>query len=252
MSFDVAATAYDAFMGRYSRVLSPQLADLAGVTPGQQVLDVGCGPGALTTVLVEQVGAANVTAIDPSAPFVAAIRARLPEVEVHEGAAEALPFADDRFDATLAQLVVHFMRDPVGGLREMRRVTRSGGVVAACAWDHGGGRGPLGLFWTAARDLDPAAPDESDLPGVREGYLVALFGEAGLGSVEGATLTVRREHPDFDDWWQPYTMGVGPAGAYVATLDDPHREALRALCRSRLPDGPFTLDAIAWAARGTA
>jgi SAM-dependent methyltransferase len=252
VSFDVAATAYDAFMGRYSRALSPQMADLAEVRYSQRVLDVGCGPGALTGVLVERVGADNVTAVDPSEPFVAAIRGRFPEVAVHRATAESLPFEEDRFDAALAQLVVHFMTDPIQGLREMRRVTRSGGMVAACVWDHAGGRGPLGTFWAAARELDPVAPDESRLPGVREGHLPALMEEAGLRSIEGATLTVRREHPDFDDWWHPYTMGVGPAGAYVATLDDGHRDALQALCRSRLPEGPFTLDAIAWAARGTA
>jgi SAM-dependent methyltransferase len=252
VSFDVAATAYDAFMGRYSRALSPQMADLAAVRDSQRVLDVGCGPGALTGVLVERAGADYVTAVDPSEPFVAAIRERFPAVAVHQTSAESLPFEDDRFDASLAQLVVHYMPDPIQGLREMRRVTRPGGIVAACVWDHAGGRGPLGLFWQVARELDPAAPDESRLPGVHDGDLLALMEEAGLRSIEGATLTVRREHPDFDDWWEPYTMGVGPAGAYVATLDDSHRDALQALCRSRLPDGPFTLDAIAWAARGTA
>ena len=252
MSFDVAATAYDAFMGRYSQALSPQMADLADITAGQRVLDVGCGPGALTGILAERVGPAGVTAIDPSAPFVAAVRERHPGVEVHHGSAEALPFEDDRFDAALAQLVVHFMRDPVGGLGEMRRVTRPGGVVAACVWDHSGGRGPLGVFWAAARELDPTARDESTMPGTREGQLLDLFRAAGIRSVEGGALTVRTEHADFEDWWRPYTMGVGPAGTYVAGLDPTHRDALQALCRSRLPEGPFTLEFLAWAARGTA
>jgi SAM-dependent methyltransferase len=252
MGFDVAAQAYDAFMGRYSSALSPQLADLAGVREGHRVLDVGCGPGALTAHLVERVGSGAVSAIDPSASFVEALRERLPGVDVHHGSAEDLPFEDDRFDVALAQLVVHFMADPVRGLAEMRRVTRPGGTVAACVWDNAGGRGPSGLFWAAARELDPAAPDESQRAGVREGHLLELLASAGLESVEGATLTVRREHRDFDDWWQPYTMGVGPAGAYVQALDDVHRRALEALCRSRLPDGPFVLESIAWAARGTA
>ena len=154
MSFDVAAEAYDAFMGRYSTLLSAQLADLAGIVDGQRAIDVGCGPGALTAELVGRLGADRVAAVDPSAPFVAAARVRHPGVDVREAAAESLPFPDATFDAALAQLVVHFMADPVAGLREMARVTRQGGVVAACVWDHAGGQGPLGLFWSAARELD--------------------------------------------------------------------------------------------------
>src|SRR5450631_1326836 len=146
MSFDVPAEAYDQFMGRYSRQLSVQLADLAGVRHGQRVLDVGCGPGALTAELVTRLGAAAVSAVDPSEPFVAAARVRNPGVEVLWASAEQLPFPDRSFDAALAQLVVHFMTDPVAGLAEMARVTRPDGVVAACVWDHGGGQGPLSQF----------------------------------------------------------------------------------------------------------
>src|SRR3954454_18582305 len=162
-------------MGRYSVLLTPQFADLAGVGPGQRVLDVGCGPGALTTELVERVGASNVAAVDPSESFVAAARERHPGVDVQEAPAETLPYADDVFDAALAQLVVHFMADPVQGLTEMARVTRAGGVVAACVWDHAGGRGPLSLFWDVAHRFDPGAADESDLAGAREGHLGELF-----------------------------------------------------------------------------
>src|SRR4051794_25572047 len=136
MTFLVAADSYDRFMGRYSRLLSPQLCDLAGVVAGQRVLDVGCGPGALTTELVARVGPAAVSAVDPSEPFVAAARERHPDVDVQLAAAEQLPFPDASFDASLAQLVVQFMADPAAGIAEMRRVTREGGVVAACVWDH--------------------------------------------------------------------------------------------------------------------
>ena len=147
MNFDVAADTYDRYMGGWSRPLAPQMADLAGVHPGQRAIDVGCGPGSLTTELAGRLGPAAVAAVDPSPPFVAAARLRHPGVDVREAPAEALPFADDLFDAALAQLVVHFMADPVAGLREMARVTRLGGVVAACVWDFAGGRGPLGPFW---------------------------------------------------------------------------------------------------------
>lgn len=252
MSFDVAAEAYDRFMGRYSRLLSPQLADLAGVRAGQQVLDVGCGPGALTAELVERLGPAAVAAVDPSEPFVEAARARNPGVDVRRATAEQLPFPDRTFDAALAQLVVHFMADPIAGLAEMARVTRRDGVVGACVWDHGGGQGPLGLFWEAARELDPEVDDESRLAGVRAGHLAELFEAAGLRDIEATSLAVRREHPSFDEWWQPFTRGVGPAGAYVRTLDANRQAELRERCRSRFPDAPFVLTARAWAARGLA
>ncbi len=148
----------------------------------------------------------------------------------------------------MAQLVVHFMADPVTGLREMGRVTRPGGVVAACVWDHAGGRGPLAQFWSAVRELDPAADDESDLPGVREGHLAALFAQAGLGGTQVTTLTVRVRHADFERWWEPFTLGVGPAGAYVASLAPDRRAALRDQCRRLLPAGPIEISATVWAA----
>jgi ubiquinone/menaquinone biosynthesis C-methylase UbiE len=193
MSFDVAADAYDSFMGRYSRLLSAQMADLAGVGPGQRVIDVGCGPGALTSELVKRLGPRAVAAADPSESFVAAARTRNPGVDVRQAPAEHLPFDDGSFDVALAQLVVHFMSDPVAGLAEMGRVTRNGGVVAACVWDHGGGAGPLSLFWRAARDLDPDVDDESDLAGARQGQLTELFRAAGLRDVEETTVTARCE-----------------------------------------------------------
>lgn len=239
-------------MGRYSVLLSPQLADLAGVRAGQRVLDVGCGPGALTAELVERVGPAAVSAVDPSEPFVAAARARNPAVDVQQAAAERLPFPDRVFDAALAQLVVHFMSDPAAGLGEMKRVTRPDGVVAACVWDHAGGQGPLSEFWEAARDLDPALTDESRLAGARGGDLEQLFEAAELRDVEETALSVSVEHPTFEEWWTPFTLGVGPAGSYVAGLDAERRAQLQERCRALLPEPPFVLTARAWTARGLA
>jgi len=250
--FDVAATAYDQFMGRYSRLLSPRLADFARLRPRQRVLDVGCGPGALTAVLVERVGAENVAAVDPSEPFVAAAQARHPGVDVRRAPAEQLPFADDAFDAALAQLVVHFMSDPVAGLAEMGRVTRRDGVVVACVWDHAGDQGPLSLFWQAARELDPGVDDESQLAGAREGHLAELFEAAGLRGIEDTTLTVALKHATFDDWWAPYLGGAGPAGAYTVALDGERQAELRERCRALLPEPPFVLTSRAWATRGLA
>jgi SAM-dependent methyltransferase len=250
VGFDVAAESYDRFMGRYSLLLSPQMADLAGVREGQQVIDVGCGPGALTAELVTRLGPQSVAAVDPSAPFVAATQARNPGVDVRLASAERLPFPDRAFDAALAQLVVHFMSDPVAGLAEMARVTRGDGVVAACVWDHAGGQGPLSLFWEAARELDPDVEDESQLAGAREGHLAELFEAAGLLDIEETTVTSSLQHESFEEWWQPFTGGVGPAGSYVAGLDAERKAALREHCRTRFPSGPFTVTARAWAAKG--
>ncbi len=252
MSFDVAAEAYDRFMGRYSLLLAPQLADLAGVRRGQRVLDVGCGPGSLTAELVKRLGPAAVAAVDPSQPFVAAARARNPGGTVLLASAEQLPFPDHAFDAALAQLVVHFMSDPVAGLAEMARVTRRDGVVAACVWDHAGGQGPLSLFWQVARELDPEVDDESLLAGTRQGHLGELFAAAGLREVEETIVSAGLEHPSFDEWWEPFTRGVGPAGSYAASLDPERQAELRERCRTLLPAAPFVLTARAWAARGLA
>jgi SAM-dependent methyltransferase len=250
VNFAVSATSYDRFMGRYSAQLSPQLADLAGVEAGQRVLDGGAGSGMLTAELVERLGPDAVSAVDPSESFVAAVRERHPGVDVHLCGAEEMPFADATFDAALAQLVISFMNDPVAGLREMARVTRPGGVIAACMWDLGGGRAPISPFWRAALELDPDAQAERRSVGVREGEIVALFEKIGLTEISQTAHSSTIEHPTLDDWWQPFGLGVGPAGAYVHSLDAAHRDALRERCRELLGDGPFMLQTWAWAARG--
>jgi SAM-dependent methyltransferase len=252
MSFDVPADAYDRYMGRYSRLLSPQLADFAGVRSGQRVLDVGCGPGALTAELVIRTGPSAVAAVDPSASFVAAARERNPGVEIFQASAEHLPFPALTFDAALAQLVVHFMPDPKKGLAEMARVTRRDGVIAACVWDHASGLGPLSMFWHPAHQLDPEVDDESELPGVREGHLAELFEAAGLRRVESTVLWVSVEHATFEAWWEPFTYGVGPAGSYLAGLKADRQVELREACRALVQTVPFVVTARAWAARGLA
>ena len=250
MSFVAPAASYDRFMGRYSGPLAPQLADFAEVASGERALDVGSGPGALTIELARRLGPEAVAAVDPSEPFVAAVRERLPEVDARTAPAEELPFEDGTFDAVLAQLVVHFMTDPVAGLREMARVARPDGVVAACVWDLAGGGAPVSPFWAAARDLDPDVLDESRLAGGRKGHLAELLGEAGLRDIEERTLSVDVELATFEDWWEPFTLGVGPAGSYAAGLDAEHQARLRERCRELLPAAPFVVSSRAWAARG--
>jgi SAM-dependent methyltransferase len=246
MTFDVTGEAYQRYMGRYSRPLAEQFVDLVGVRRGDRVLDVGCGPGVLTAPLLERCGPGSVAAVDPSTSFVAAARERFPDLDVREATAEALPFADGAFDAALAQLVVHFMTDPVAGLREMGRVTRIGGVVAASVWDNAGSTGPLEAFWRAAEAVDPSAHDEGRLPGSRDGHLAELATTAGLRVVASTSLTVSVEFASFDEWWSPYLLGVGPAGSYVASLTPEVRQRVEQSCRGRFPEGPFEQGGTAW------
>lgn len=234
-------------MGRYAEPLAEVFTAFAGVGVGDKVLDVGCGPGALTAHLLS-VGA-EVAAIDPSPPFVDAIRVRFPDVEVRRGTAEELPYDSAAFDAALAQLVVHFMMDPVVGVRQMARVTRGGGVVAACVWD--GPTGALAPFWDVVHTIDPEAEDEALLRGAQRGHLTELFETAGLRDVTEDSIAVDVVHPAFEEWWEPYTYGVGPAGDYVQRLDGKGRARLKSVARERLGNGPFTVTATAWAARGT-
>lgn len=252
MSFDVSADAYGRFMGRFSEPLAVEFAAWAGVHPGMTALDVGCGPGAMTARLVELLGADNVRAADPSPSFVAAARERFPWMDIAEAGAESLPLPDNAVDVALAQLVVHFMSDPVAGLREMARVTRPGGTVAACTWDLSPkGRAPISLLWRAVADLQPGHAGESGLAGALEGQLAELLAAAGLTDIRSGEATVRVPFDDFDDWWAPYLLGVGPAGQYVAGLDAADRDRLRDHCRELLPDGPFEIEATSWCGSGT-
>ncbi len=252
MSFDVAADAYDAFMGRWSRLLSSGLVDFAGVPVGARVLDVGCGTGALTEELLRRVKSGAVSAVDPSGSFVEAMRGRFPGIDVRQASAERLPFDEGTFDGAFAQLVVHFMADPVAGLAEMRRVTRREGVVVASVWDFAGDRGPLAVFWDAARAIRPDVRNESGLPGTRDGHLGELFLASGLRDVTSSTLTATIGHATFEEWWEPFTRGAGPAGTFVAGLPPAQRDDLRRECRRRLPGAPIVVTAVAWAARGVA
>ncbi|UPK75308.1 class I SAM-dependent methyltransferase [Nocardioidaceae bacterium SCSIO 66511] len=251
MQFSAPAEHYDRFMGRYSRNLAATLADMAGVVSGQHVLDVGCGPGALTDELVGRLGAHQVAAIEPAPLFVAACRERNPGADVREGYAEELPWGDNTFEVSLCCLVVAFMNDPEQGVREMVRVTTPGGTVAACMWDIAtGGMTMLKTFWSAVEQVRTDAAGEHALPGTAGGDLARLFDQAGLDDVLDGALTVSADYVDFDDFWEPFTFGVGPAGRYLTGLAPTEREVVREACRASVPNGPFSLDARAWYAQG--
>jgi len=244
---------YDRFMGRYAVGLAPKLADAAGLHAGMRVVDVGCGPGALAVEVAGRVGEDHVAAIDPNPEFAAVCRDRVPGADVREGVAESLPWGDGTFDVALCLLVVAWMSDADKGIREMARVTKSGGTVAAAMWDFpGGGLQMLSYFWRAAREIDPSIPDDEPRAGVSEGDLVERFGRAGLRGVTGGTLETSVDYAGFDDYWEPFTGGGGPSsGAFYASLDDADKASLRDSVCASLPDGPFTLPARAWLALGT-
>jgi SAM-dependent methyltransferase len=253
--FRTPAKAYDAFVGRYGAELAAELIEFAGVEPGMRALDVGCGPGALVAALAERLGASNVNGVEPSEPFAAACRERVPGAEIVVAAAEALPFPDAAFDATLSQLVVNFMSDAEEGVREMKRVTRVGGVVASCVWDYGGEMTLLRAFWDAAREVSPeagAADEGAVMRWCREGELAELWRKTGLADVRFGSLIARARYTDFEDLWWPLPAGVGPAGAFCKSLDDERRAALHDALERRLGvgDGPFELTARAWAVAG--
>jgi ubiquinone/menaquinone biosynthesis C-methylase UbiE len=245
--FDVSDTSYDNFMGRYSTRLAPAFADFAGVEAGQRVLDVGAGTGALASELVRR--GVEVAAADPSPPFAAALAARLPGAEVQQAPAEALPWADESFDAALAQLVVTFMKDAPAGVAEMRRVVRPGGVVAICMWDLDGME-MLGAINRTQRALDPNRPTPEQLQLYRRREnLEELIGEGA----ESELLEAEAGYADFEELWSSVIDGAGPAGAWAKSLDEDARAAARDELHRQVgsPAGAFTLTGRAWAVRAT-
>lgn len=237
-------TAYDNFMGRFSRKLAPLFADFAGVRPGQRVLDVGAGTGALTSELVRR--STDVSAAEPSTAFGEALRERFPDVDVREAGAEDLPWPDGSFDVALAQLVITFMRDAEAGIAEMRRVVRPrGGVVAVCMWD----REKMEMLAAINRTRDVLGVDREDSPYRSRSEIEQLVG----AGAELELLEVDADYTDFDDFWNALAGGAGPAGAWAGLLNDEQRMAARAELYRQLgePDGRFTLVGRAWAARAS-
>jgi SAM-dependent methyltransferase len=248
---------YDRHVGRYGARLAAELIAAADVSAGQRALDVGCGLGALTVALAGVLGEAAVAAVDPSAEAVRTSRARVSDAEVIVAPVEQLPFADHSFDAVLAQLVVNLVEDPIAGTREMRRVARPGGVVAACVWD-ANAMPLLSSFWAAAAEVAPeevGSVDERKQVGLADpGWLRELWREAGLREVSVGRLGAAAEYDDFDDLWYSFEQGVGRSGSVYLALDGERRARLRSRVHTSLgsPRARFQLEALAWCVRGVA
>jgi SAM-dependent methyltransferase len=246
---------YDRHVGRYGSQLAAGLIELAGVSAGDRVLDVGCGTGQLTIALARVVGAENVAAIDPSGPVVEVCRSRVPAGDVRVGSAEALPFDDREFDAVLAQLVVNLTDDPPGAVREMARVARPGAAVAACFWDDQD-MPLLRSYWDACRAVGPdalASVSEQARVGLADvGVLREWWIGAGLLEVTLGEMKVTADYQGSDDLWFSFEAGVGHSGALYVSLDTEQQRAVRADAHRRLgsPDGPFRLAAKARTVRG--
>jgi SAM-dependent methyltransferase len=250
---DSGSDSYDRFIGRYSRPLAVALADAAGIEPTMRVLDVGCGPGALTVELARRLGPGSVSAVDPSDAFVVACARRSPGVDVRVGPAEALPFSARSFDVALMQLVLNFVDDAYASVAEVRRVVRPGGTVAACVWDDDGGVRMLRLFWEAAVAVDPSAAGENKVMRFgHDGEIGDLFREAGLTEVTTGSLEVQAAYMDFEDLWNPFVEWAGPVGQFCRSLHPDRLAAIREQLRMRVgaPAGSFMLPARAWYATG--
>ncbi len=249
--FDVSDTAYDKFMGRYSVRLAPAFADFVGIGPGRRVLDVGAGTGALTAELIRR--EASVAAAEPSPSFAAALRGRFPDLHVQPAPAEELPWTDESFDASLAQLVLTFMSDAPAGVAEMRRVVRVGGTVAVCMWDRDG-MDMLAAVHRTQRALSSDGPAlEARTLYRTRAEIEGLFAVDGFTGVQTELLEVQSEYEGFDELWLTVIDGAGPAGTWAKSLDDDRRAAARDELHRQVgsPDGPFTLRGRAWATRAT-
>lgn len=257
----VKAAAYERMMGRWSKRLAPLFLEFVRLGDVGRVLDVGCGTGALVDAVAGRTSASAIVGIDLSPPFIDHARQRFPDPRFRFdcGDGMALPYPDTSFDCALSLLVFQFIPKPITAANEMRRVTHPGGTVGACVWDSGGGGFEMSkIFWDEAVKLDGSAANEMperSLHCNRAGQLTEVWRAAGLEGVEEVTLEIQTDFSDFDDYWVPYSSGVGPQGVYIDRLSASQLQALREALRKRLlgdgPDRPFSLRARAFAVRGT-
>jgi SAM-dependent methyltransferase len=253
------AQSYERFMGRWSRLVAPLLVDFADIPESGWILDVGSGTGSLAFTIAERKSQCYVMAVDLSNPYIADANSRNPfpnRASFQSGDTQQLPFPDATFDASLSLLAFNFIPDPARALREVSRVTKPRGRVSAAVWDYGAGMRMLRAFWDAAANVDASAKnlDEKHMPLCRAGELSELWKRSGLENVHEQPLDITMQFESFADYWEPFLLGQGPAGAYLQTIDVDRLQVLSGELKRRLAlseDAPFTLPARAWAVRGT-
>jgi SAM-dependent methyltransferase len=253
-----SGAAYEPYIGRWSRLVAREFLAWLALPPESRWLDVGCGTGALSATILAFAGPATVTGIDASEGYAAYAREQIRDgrAQFRQGDAQALPFQDGDFDATVSGLVLNFLPEPSRGLAEMARVTEPSGAVAVYVSDYAGEMQLIRHFWDAAAALDPAAAELDEgrrFPICRPAALERLFTEAGMEDVAVRAIDVPTLFRDFDDYWSPFLGGQGPAPGYAMSLNQERRAALRECIRADLPtagDGSIQLIARAWAARG--
>lgn len=248
---------YDRYVGRWSRRVATRFLSWLDIAPGRRWLDVGCGTGALSAAILEHCSPSVVVAVEPSEGFRDAAKENLgPRVEVYRGSADAIPLDDALVDVVVSGLVLNFVENPHAALVEMQRVTGDGGIVAAYVWDYSDRMEFMRMFWDTAVERDPRAETLHEghrFPLCREAALLALFTDAGLEAVRLGPIDIETAFESFDDLWQPFLGGQGPAPAYVMSLDDEARKRLKDRLQARVPvreDGRIVLTARAWAVRG--
>lgn len=256
-----AGDSYDRYMGRWSRMIAPRFLAWLAAPGDREWLEVGCGTGALSRAILDQGAPQHLIAIDPSEGFLAQAKANVPDAraEFRRGDAQDLPIEAGSQDVVVSALVLNFVPDRLRALSEMRRVARRGATIAFYVWDYpGGGIEFMRAFWSAATSLDPQASDLTEdkrFPFCTQERLVELGQEAGLASVESAAIETPTVFTSFEDYWQPFTLGAGPAPGYCTTLDPEPRQRLKERLEASLPrqpDGSIHLKARAWAVKALA
>ncbi|MDH5536912.1 MAG: class I SAM-dependent methyltransferase [Betaproteobacteria bacterium] len=249
---------YEQYIGRWSRRVAPVFLPWLRIPAGRRWLDMGCGTGALCAAIVDCCSPSSVAGVEPSEGFLKTAKDNLADRAVlHQGSATAIPLDQGAVDVVVSGLVLNFIPDQRAALAEMARVTSNGGTIGAYVWDYAGKMELIRYFWDAAVESNPEAEKLDEgirFPSCRAEALVALFTSAGLKRPEATTIDIPTPFASFEDYWQPFLGGQGPAPAYAMSLDDTQRKRLRDRLRARIPvqaDGSVSLTARAWAVRAT-